>query len=94
MFAGFSAGSSAGIGAGANRPVFDAVFQDVLASTQAIARVRQRPGRQSRDGFGAELTDAAANPDAGLTVVVRLLAPPAMPDDGRLAAATPARGAE
>jgi hypothetical protein len=54
--------------------------------------VRWRPGGQNREGFPARPTPPAANPNPIPPLIVRLLAPPAVTDDGPVAAdRTPSR---
>ena len=61
-------------------------FPGLLSATKTVVSVRRRPYRQNREGLPTRPTPPAANPDPIMLLVVRLLAPSAMTDDGLVAA--------
>lgn len=61
-------------------------FPGLLPTMKTIVPVGRRPCGQNREGFPARPTPPAANPDPIMPLVVRLLAPPAVTDDGPVAA--------
>ncbi len=57
-----------------------------LSATQAKMPRRRLPIGQDREGLAARMTDSASHPDPVVALVVCLLAPLAMADDGIVAA--------
>jgi len=53
---------------------------------EAVVAIRQRPSWQNREGLPTGRAPAAAKPDTIMALVVRLLAPAAVTDDGVVAA--------
>ena len=58
----------------------------LLSATQAEMPRRRQPIGQDREGLAAGMTDATSHPDPVVAMVVRLLAPLAVADDGIIAA--------
>ena len=58
----------------------------LLSATQAEMPRRRQPIGQDRESLAAPIADSASYPDPVVAPVVRLLAPPAMADDGIVAA--------
>jgi hypothetical protein len=64
----------------------------LLPASEAVMPVRRRPHGQNRERLPTGPTSPATNPDAAMSFIVRLLAPPAMAHDGLMAAnRTPSR---
>ena len=58
----------------------------LLPAAQAVVPGRREPVRQDREGLPARQADAASHPDALAPIIVTLAEPPAMADDGVVAA--------
>ena len=67
-------------------------FPGLLPAIETVVAVRRRPCGQNREGFPARAAAPAANPDPVVPLIVRLLAPSAVTNDGPIAAdGTPSR---
>ena len=64
----------------------------LLSAVQAVLAVRWRPRGKDGERLSAGATASAANPDTSVPLIVRLFEPPAVTDDGTVAARrTPTR---